>query len=188
MVKTRHLNSVAVSRIPTRLTAPSRTTGNGLPGKRPHGNRIRAGGLSAASSAPVSHFLTRWCASHWRVDFLPRSGTDQNKSGKLHATPFLGLFAEEEWGLIYFRPDICIFIFDNGADRTPFGGHGHHDCGAGCVRLRSVAHRYNSQSLLLFTIVFARRTDRGLCVQRECGQQTGRYRAAQVGDSSNCSN
>uniref|UniRef100_A0A671SRP8 Neuronal growth regulator 1 n=2 Tax=Sinocyclocheilus anshuiensis TaxID=1608454 RepID=A0A671SRP8_9TELE len=58
------------------------------------------GGLSAASSAPVSHFLTRWCASHWRVDFLPRSGSDQNKSGKLHGTPFLGVFAE----------DYCVFI------------------------------------------------------------------------------
>lgn len=66
--------------------------------------------MCAASSAPVSHFLTRWCASHWRVVFFPRSGSDQNKSGKLHGTPFLGLFAEEEWGLIYFRPDIC-FLF-----------------------------------------------------------------------------
>ncbi len=135
-----HLNSIAVSSITTRLTAPSRATGNRLPGKRPHGNRIRAGGLSAAaSSAPVSHFLTRWCASHWRVDFLSRSGSDQNKSGKLHGTPFLAVFAE----------DYCIFIqifciFDNGAARAPFGGDGHYDCGAGCVRLRSVAHRYNS--------------------------------------------
>lgn len=87
-------------------------------------------------------------------------------------------------GLLYFHPDI--FIFDNGADRALFGGDGHNDCSAGCVRLRSVAHRYNSQSLLLFTIVFARWTNCGLCVQRECGQQTGRHRDAQVGDSSRC--
>lgn len=105
--KLTHLNSIAVSRITTRLTAPSRATGNRLPGKRPHGNRIRAGGLSAASSAPVSHFLTRWCASHWRVDFLPRSGSDQNKSGKLHGTPFLGVFAED----YYIFIQILIFLF-----------------------------------------------------------------------------
>lgn len=95
---------------------------------------------------------------------------------------FSGFFAEEKRGFVSFRAHLCVFA--NGADRTHFGGDGHHDCGAGCLRLRSVAHRYHSQSLLLFTIVFARRTDRGLCVQRECGQQTGRYRAAQVGDSS----
>ena len=39
-------------------TAPSEATGNGLPGKRPHGNRISAWGLSASRSAPILHSVS----------------------------------------------------------------------------------------------------------------------------------
>ncbi len=98
--KLTHLNSIAVSRITTRLTAPSTSYREQVAWETAAWQQDQSRGLSAASSAPVSHFLTRWCASHWRVDFLPRSGSDQNKSGKLHGTPFLGVFAE----------DYCIFI------------------------------------------------------------------------------
>jgi len=52
------ISLIVLVSIPSGFTAPSPATGNGLPGKRPHGNRIRAWGLSASRSAPILHRIS----------------------------------------------------------------------------------------------------------------------------------
>ena len=52
---------------------------------------------------------------------------------------------------------------------------GHHVGGAGCVRLRSVAHRDPAQCVLLSPVLLARWTNGGLFLGGKCGEQTGRH-------------
>lgn len=113
--------SRAVS-IPTGFTAPSRATGNGLPGKRPHGNRIRAWGLSASRSAPILHRISsldgvRATGEHTS----PHRGlrVQQNKPGKLSGGPFLHGAPKEEkcgnkasfaLGFFFFKANSFVFF------------------------------------------------------------------------------
>lgn len=81
------------------------------------------------------------------LDGVQATGESTSSRGQVPIKTNLGNYTERSsrgfrGGLLYFHSDI--FIFDNGADRAPFGGDGHNDCSAGCVRLRSVDHRYNS--------------------------------------------
>lgn len=78
--------------IPSGFAAPSRATGNGLPGKRPHGNRIRAWGLSASRSAPILHRISsldgvqatgEYTSPHSELYIHP------NKPGKLYSGSFI---------------------------------------------------------------------------------------------------
>lgn len=75
--------------IHTGFTAPSRATGNGLPGKRPHGNRIRAWGLSASRSAPILHRISsldgvRATGEYTSPCTVVGSASSKNKPGKLY--------------------------------------------------------------------------------------------------------
>ena len=57
---------------------------------------------------------------------------------------------------------------------------GHNDRGAGCLCLWSVANCDNSQPMLLPAVLFARRSNCGLFLGGECGQQTGRHGDTEV--------
>lgn len=164
------------------LTALSRTTGNRLPGKRPHGNRIRAWELSAARSAPIlSHFFTRWCASHWRVGCTCSRtvGYGSNKTNLenyiIRRAIYLGF-----WGGKCGNKRFAL-RFSCDLDNIQSSCDGHNDCGAGCVCLQSMAYRYNSQSVLLFAFVLTRWTNCGLCIDWKCGHPTRRYGSPEVG-------
>lgn len=152
--------------------------GNRLPGKRPHGNRIRAWGLSAARSAPILHHsFTRWCARHWRVQFLEQWATSQqNKPGKLYGCHFL-MGCKKDRVEIWFVLRL-LFVEDLGNIQPSCDGH--NVCGAGCLCLWSMAYCNNSQSVLLSAVLLARGTNCGLFFDWKCGEQTRRHGSSEV--------
>uniref|UniRef100_A0A3P8VGD5 Neuronal growth regulator 1 n=1 Tax=Cynoglossus semilaevis TaxID=244447 RepID=A0A3P8VGD5_CYNSE len=178
-------------------------SGTGLPGKRPHGNRIRAWGLCASSSAPILHHISsldgvRAAAESTLPCTLVGSPSSTTNRGKLHGGPFLSGSSEEEakcgntsvvllhiYTFLNSKPSRCrralgsirYFGKSDGRTRTC---DGHNDCGAGCLCLRSVAHCDHPQPLLLPAVLFARRTDGGLLLGGERGEQAGRHGSPEV--------
>lgn len=60
------------------------------------------------------------------------------------------------------------------------GCDGHNDCGAGCVRVWSLAHCDPPQPVLRPAVLLARRTNCGLFLGGKCGEPTRRHGRAEV--------
>lgn len=150
-----------------------------MPGKRPHGNRIRAWGLSASRSAPILHRISSLDGVQATGEYTsPHSGLyiQQKQTWEtIYGGPFLyGGCEEEKCGnkasfassFFYFESQLLALLFlqhktwEKAA--TKHSCDGHNDCGAGCLCLRSVAYCDNSQPVLLSAVLFARRTNCGL--------------------------
>lgn len=78
------------------------------------------------------------------------------------------------------KATLCLQQEDLGERATASGCDGHNDCGAGCLCLRSVAYCDHPQPVLLSALLFARRTNCGLFLGGECGEQTRRHGSAEV--------
>lgn len=185
--------------IPSGFAAPSRATGNGLPGKRPHGNRIRAWGLSASRSAPILHRISsldgvqatgEYTSPHSELYIHP------NKPGKLYSGSFIR-GAPQKCGnktsfalrfsvffLLKLAQFAFLFFLNNKKTwekrQQKHSCDGHNDCGAGCLCLWSVAYCDNSQPVLLSAVLLARWTNCGLFLGWKCGQQTRRHGTTEV--------
>lgn len=174
-----------------------------MPGKRPHGNRIRAWGLCASSSAPILHHISsldgvRAAAESTLPCTLVGSPSSTTNRGKLHGGPFLSGSSEEEakcgntsvvllhiYTFLNSKPSRCrralgSIRYSGKSDGRTRTCDGHNDCGAGCLCLRSVAHCDHPQPLLLPAVLFARRTDGGLLLGGERGEQAGRHGSPEV--------
>lgn len=63
------------------------------------------------------------------------------------------------------------------------GCDGHNDCGAGCLRVWSLAHCDHPQPVLPPALLLARRTNCGLFLGGKCGEQTRRHGCTEVKDT-----
>lgn len=162
-----------------------------LPGKRPHGNRIRAWGLSASRSAPILHRISSLDGVQATGEYSsPRSGLhiQHNKSGKLHGISLWGSEEETCGPKASLASRLSLLIFpcfllqreDFGKAAAESSCDGHDDRGAGCLRLRSMAYCDRSQPVLLSAVLFARWTNRGLFHGGKCDQQTRRHDSTEV--------
>lgn len=87
-------------------------------------------------------------------------------------------------GCFYFCTQSAVLYPEDSRRATATRGcDGHNDCGAGCLRVWSLAHCDPPQPVLLPAVLLARRTNCGLFLGGKCGEQTRRHGRTEVKDT-----